>query len=347
MNVSDFDYELPDELIARQPTPVRTDSRLLCLDGASGAISHHVFNQLPTFLEAGDLLVFNNTRVVPARLFGCKETGGKVEILFERSLGDGRFLAHVRASKSPKTGSRLILEQGDILRMLGRRQDLFELQTDGVEVFALLERSGHMPLPPYIDRMDESADRTRYQTVFACNPGAAAAPTAGLHFDQPLLDRLRDSGVQTAFMTLHVGAGTFQPVKVDRLEEHRMHSEWIDIPPELVAQVATTKQAGKRVVAVGTTSLRGLESASQSGTLQAMQGDTDIFIYPGYRLRTVDALITNFHLPRSTLLMLVSALAGTQQVLAAYREAVAQRYRFFSYGDAMLVTPTPDRTVHS
>ncbi len=339
MKVSDFDFELPDELIARYPTASRTGSRLLRLNGPEGAISHHRFTELPQFLEAGDLLVFNNTKVVPARLFATKETGGQVEILFERKLSDTNFLALVRASKALKPGARVTLENGEPLEMVQRHDDLFELATQGEEVFSLLERCGHIPLPPYIDRADAQEDRSRYQTVYAEKPGAAAAPTAGLHFDQAMLDTLRAQGVNIAFMTLHVGAGTFQPVKVDDVKAHKMHSEWIDIPAELVSEVAATKAAGKRVIAVGTTSLRGLESASQSGRLQPMQGDTDIFIYPGYEFKTVDGLLTNFHLPKSTLLMLVSALAGQEQILAAYRAAVAERYRFFSYGDAMFITP--------
>lgn len=344
MKRSDFEFILPDELIARQPAVTRTGSRLMTLDGSTGAIGHHAFSQIGDFLNAGDLLVFNNTRVVPARLFGHKASGGKVEVLFERKLTDHTFLAHVRASKAPKPGIQIVLaspeNKGATLTMLRRHDDLFELECREHEVFALLHECGHIPLPPYIDRADEASDRERYQTVYAKAPGAVAAPTAGLHFDQPLLDALAARGVASGFLTLHVGAGTFQPVKVDEILQHKMHSEWIDVPVDLVQQIRATKANGGRVIAVGTTSLRSLESASLSGELQAFQGDTDIFIYPGFRFRTVDALITNFHLPGSTLLMLVSAFAGREQVLHAYQTAIDERYRFFSYGDAMFITPT-------
>jgi S-adenosylmethionine:tRNA ribosyltransferase-isomerase len=344
MKRSDFEFILPDELIARQPAETRTGSRLMTLNGNTGAIGHHAFSQIGDFLNAGDLLVFNNTRVVPARLFGHKTSGGRVEVLFERKLTEHRFLAHVRASKSPKPGSQIVLDapenHGAMLTMLRRHDDLFELECSGHEVFALLHACGHIPLPPYIDRADEASDRERYQTVYAQKPGAVAAPTAGLHFDQPLLDALAAKGVGSGFLTLHVGAGTFQPVKVDDIQKHRMHSEWIDVPAELVQQIQATRERGGRVIAVGTTSLRSLESASLTGELKAFQGDTDIFIYPGFRFHAVDALITNFHLPGSTLLMLVSAFAGREHVLRAYQAAIDERYRFFSYGDAMFITPT-------
>ena len=340
MKRTDFEFILPDELIARQPAVTRTGSRLMTLDGSTGAVGHHAFSQIGDFLNAGDLLVFNNTRVVPARLFGHKASGGKVEVLFERKLTEHTFLAHVRASKAPKPGMQIVLESGATLTMLRRHDDLFELECRGHEVFSLLHECGHIPLPPYIDRADEASDRERYQTVYAKAPGAVAAPTAGLHFDQPLLDALAEKGVESGFLTLHVGAGTFQPVKVDEILQHKMHSEWIDVPADLVQQIRATKANGGRVIAVGTTSLRSLESASLSGELQAFQGDTDIFIYPGFRFKTVDALITNFHLPGSTLLMLVSAFAGREHVLHAYQTAIDERYRFFSYGDAMFITPT-------
>lgn len=340
MKRSDFEFILPDELIARQPAATRTGSRLMTLDGQTGAIGHHAFSQIGDFLKAGDLLVFNNTRVVPARLFGHKASGGRVEVLFERKLTEHSFLAHVRASKSPKPGSQIKLENGSTLTMLDRQDDLFELACPEHEVFALLYACGHIPLPPYIDRADEASDRERYQTVYAKTPGAVAAPTAGLHFDQPLLDALAAKGVDSGFLTLHVGAGTFQPVKVDEITQHKMHSEWIDVPNELVQKIQTTKARGGRVIVVGTTSLRSLESASLSGELQPFQGDTDIFIYPGFTFKTVDALITNFHLPGSTLMMLVSAFAGREHVLRAYQSAIDERYRFFSYGDAMFITPT-------
>lgn len=339
MNVSDFHFDLPDELIARYPLPERSASRLLTLDGATGRMGHHHVRDLPDFLSPGDLLVFNDTRVIPARLFGRKETGGQVEILVERVTDRHSLLAHVRSSKSPKPGQRILLEDDSELLMVGRRDQLFELHREGEEsVLELLERIGHMPLPPYVDRPDEATDRERYQTVYAREAGAVAAPTAGLHFDEPLLARLAEKGIETAFVTLHVGAGTFQPVRVDRIEDHVMHSEVAHVPQATVDAVARTRAAGGRVVAVGTTSVRSLESASRGGELLPFQGETDIFIYPGYRFQCVDALVTNFHLPESTLIMLVSAFAGIEPVRAAYQEAVRQRYRFFSYGDAMFLT---------
>ena len=283
-------------------------------------------------------MVFNNTRVIPARLFGQKASGGKLEILVERVLDSHRVLAHVRSSKSPKPGSKILIDGGGEAQMLARHDALFELGF-AEEVLPLLDRVGHMPLPPYIAHHAECEDETRYQTVYARHQGAVAAPTAGLHFDQMLLDHLAEIGVDLAWLTLHVGAGTFQPVRVHHVAEHRMHAERFDIPPATVAAIARAKARGGRVIAVGTTSLRALEAASQSGTLNAGAAETDIFITPGYRFRTVDRLITNFHLPKSTLLMLVSAFAGLDEMRAAYRHAVEQRYRFFSYGDAMLLEP--------
>lgn len=339
MNVSDFHFDLPDELIARYPLKERSASRLLCLDGPTGELAHRVFSDLPSMLRPGDLLVFNDTRVIPARLFGKKETGGQVEVLVERVTGEHEMLAHVRASKALKPGQRVFLEDGSTLRMTGRNDALFRLETESAEpVLEVLERIGHMPLPPYVGRPDETTDRERYQTVYARESGAVAAPTAGLHFDEPLLETLAAAGVESTFVTLHVGAGTFQPVRVDRIEDHTMHSEIVKVSPQTVDAVERTRARGGRVVAVGTTSVRSLESASADGRLSAFQGETDIFIYPGYRFRTVDALITNFHLPESTLIMLVSAFAGYEHVMAAYREAVSERYRFFSYGDAMFIT---------
>lgn len=336
MNVDDFDFDLPDELIARRPAAERTGSRLLSLTGAG--IGHHRFPDLAGFVRPGDLLVFNDTRVIPARLFGAKQSGGKIEVLVERITGEREALCHVRASKAPKPGTWLEFAQGVRAEMRGRVGDLFHLFFAGqTTLLDLLERIGHMPLPPYIDRADDAEDAGRYQTVYAREPGAVAAPTAGLHFDQPLLDRLVDQGVEQAFVTLHVGAGTFQPVRVDRVEDHVMHSELYQVPESLPEQIAATRARGGRVIAVGTTALRALESAAASGTLRAGQGETSIFIYPGYRFRVVDALLTNFHLPRSTLLMLISALVGRERVLAAYAEAVRERYRFFSYGDAMFI----------
>ncbi|MCK2148962.1 tRNA preQ1(34) S-adenosylmethionine ribosyltransferase-isomerase QueA [Marinobacter alexandrii] len=339
MNVSDFDFELPDELIARYPLAERTASRLLCLDGMSGKTVHRHFADLPDLLQPGDLLVFNDTRVIPARLFGKKETGGQVEILVERVTGEHEIIAHVRASKALKEGQRVVLEDGTNLCMSGRNEALFTLVCESAEpVLEVLERIGHMPLPPYVDRPDESTDRERYQTVYAREAGAVAAPTAGLHFDEALLQTIQDLGVETTFVTLHVGAGTFQPVRVDRIEDHVMHSEVVQVPQAAVDAVERARARGGRVIAVGTTSVRSLESASRGGRLKAFRGETDIFISPGYRFETVDALITNFHLPESTLIMLVSAFAGYKNVMDAYEEAVAERYRFFSYGDAMFIT---------
>ncbi|HBS83766.1 MAG: tRNA preQ1(34) S-adenosylmethionine ribosyltransferase-isomerase QueA [Gammaproteobacteria bacterium] len=342
MQRADFHFELPDELIARYPSEQRSDCRLLCVDGQSGALEHRQFADLLELLEPGDLLVFNDTRVIPARLHGHKASGGKVEMLLERPLDSHRGLAHIRSSKSPKPGTELIFE-GDIHAVVeGRRDALFELRFLGdTPMIALLEKHGHMPLPPYITRDDELSDRERYQTVYARRDGAVAAPTAGLHFDQPLLDALAEKGVNSAFVTLHVGAGTFQPVRVDNILEHHMHSEWIEVSETACQQVRDTQAAGKRIIAVGTTSVRCLESAclkSSDGQIAPYSGDTDIFIYPGYEWRCVDALITNFHLPESTLLMLVSAFAGYDHMMRAYRTAVDERYAFFSYGDAMLLT---------
>ncbi|MDX1452074.1 MAG: tRNA preQ1(34) S-adenosylmethionine ribosyltransferase-isomerase QueA [Oleiphilaceae bacterium] len=338
MNVSDFDFELPEDLIARFPMEERSASRLMVLDAHSGSITHHVFRELVAMVEPGDLLVFNDTRVVPARLFATKETGGKVEILYERALDEQRFLAHVKASKSPKPGAKLVLESGQTLTMLARHDALFELAApENMQVHALLEEVGHMPLPPYIDRQDEMIDRDRYQTVYAHKPGAAAAPTAGLHFDEALLQALREKGVEQAFVTLHVGAGTFQPVRVERVEDHQMHSEWISVSEQVVEAISQARARGGRVIAVGTTSLRSLESAAQTGEVKPFEGDTDIFIYPGYRFNAVDALITNFHLPQSTLLMLVSAFSGADNIKRAYQLAIKEKYRFFSYGDAMFL----------
>jgi len=340
MRVADFHFELPETLIARHPLSERRGSRLLVLDDPSGAPKHKAFADLLDYVNPGDLLVFNNTRVIPARLFGQKASGGKLEILIERVLDQHRVLAHVRSSKSPKPGSLIHIEGGGEAQMLARHDALFELCFVD-EVLPLLDRVGHMPLPPYIDRPDEAADRERYQTVYAQRAGAVAAPTAGLHFDQQMLDSLREKDVETAFVTLHVGAGTFQPVRVERIEDHHMHSEWLEVSQAVVDAVAACKSRGGRVVAVGTTSVRSLETAALSGELQPYCGDTDIFIFPGYQYRVVDALVTNFHLPESTLLMLVSAFAGYAQTMAAYSAAVEQQYRFFSYGDAMFITRNP------
>jgi len=335
MKLCDFHYELPEALIAQHPSERRTGSRLLQLDGNNGEVRDARFTDLPGLLRPGDLLVFNNTRVMPARLHGQKETGGQVEILIERVLEPMRALAHVRASKSPKPGSR-ILVGGAQIAVVSRQGALFELELPGATDFhALMAEHGHMPLPPYIDRSDDEFDAERYQTVYAREAGAVAAPTAGLHFDEDMLETLRAMGIRTAEVTLHVGAGTFQPVRVQNLDEHEMHSEWLDVSQGVCDQVEETRAQGGRVVAVGTTSVRSLETAAASGNLQPYTGDTQLFIRPGYRFQVVDCLLTNFHLPESTLLMLVSAFAGYEQVMSAYRHAVKERYRFFSYGDAM------------
>lgn len=340
MQVSDFSFQLPDSQIARHPLAERRASRLLVLDGPSGRLEHRRFADLLDHLRPGDLMVFNNTRVIPARLFGQKDTGGKVEVLVERVLDGSRVMAHIRSSKSPKPGGIINIDGGGRALMMARHDALFELDF-GEDVLALLERVGHMPLPPYIDRPDETADRERYQTVYAQRAGAVAAPTAGLHFDAELLAALKSKGVDSAFVTLHVGAGTFQPVRVERIEEHHMHREWLEVGQDVVEAVAACRDRGGRVVAVGTTSVRSLESAARDGVLRPFSGDTDIFLYPGKPFHVVDALVTNFHLPESTLLMLVSAFAGYPETMAAYAEAIAEGYRFFSYGDAMFITRNP------
>lgn len=344
MQVQDFSFELPDELIARHPMAERTASRLLQLDGNTGNLVHGSFGDILDLINPGDLLVFNNTRVIPARLFGRKASGGKLEVLVERMLDDKRVLAHVRASKAPKPGTELILEPDVKATMVARHDALFEIEFDDARtVLEILESVGHMPLPPYIDRPDTDADKERYQTVYNEKPGAVAAPTAGLHFDEPLLARLKEKGADLAFITLHVGAGTFQPVRVDNVLEHKMHAEYIEVPADVVAQIEATRARGGRVIAVGTTSVRSLESAAQASlaegkALAPFYGDTNIFIYPGYRFQLVDSMVTNFHLPESTLIMLVSAFAGQDHIMEAYRQAVAECYRFFSYGDAMFIS---------
>jgi len=340
MQLSDFRFDLPPELIAQHPLPGRGDSRLLALDGSNGALRDWHFADLPALLRPGDLLVFNNTRVMRARLFGQKATGGRVEILVERLLAQDQALAQIRASKSPKPGARILLGGGETLEVLGREGDLYLLRALDAGFADLMQRHGHVPLPPYIARPDEAADLERYQTVFASREGAVAAPTAGLHFDGAMLGRLADLGVATAELTLHVGAGTFQPVRVQDLDRHVMHAEYLELDEAVCARVRAARSAGGRVVAVGTTSVRSLETAAAagSGDLRPFRGDSRLFIRPGYRFCVVDAMVTNFHLPESTLLMLVCAFAGHEQVLAAYRHAVAQRYRFFSYGDAMFLT---------
>jgi S-adenosylmethionine:tRNA ribosyltransferase-isomerase len=338
MRRSDFRYDLPEDRIAQHPPARRGDSRLLCLDGPTGAVADRRFSDLPQLLEPGDLLVFNDTRVMAARLLGRKASGGRVEVLVERVLAPDRALAQVRASKAPRPGTRIQIGNAAVLEVVGRRDDLFELASPGTAFVELMERLGHMPLPPYIRRADGAVDAERYQTVYARRPGAVAAPTAGLHFDEPMLRRLAARGIETVHLTLHVGTGTFQPVRVERLEDHVMHAEYAEVDSSVCVAVERARGRGRRVVAVGTTAVRSLESAAASGRLAPFSGDTRLFIRPGYRFRVVDAMITNFHLPESTLLMLVCAFAGFEQTLAAYRHAVAEHYRFFSYGDAMFVT---------
>ncbi len=336
MRTADFDFHLPDELIAQYPLEQRTASRLLHL--SQNSLNDRQFIDFIDLINPDDLLVLNNTKVIPARLHGQKSTGGKVEVMVERVLDDHHILAHVKASKAPKAGAQLILEQSIDALMIERVGDLFKLKFMGEKsVFSLLDQYGHMPLPPYINRGDELADQTRYQTVFARHAGAVAAPTAGLHFDQNMLDRLADKGIKSAFVTLHVGAGTFQPVRVDDIKDHHMHAEYIDVDASVVEQIKQTKTRGGRVVAIGTTAVRSLESAAMNGELEPFHGDSQIFIYPGYEFKVVDAMITNFHLPQSTLLMLVSAFCGHEKMMNAYRHAVEQQYRFFSYGDAMFL----------
>ena len=335
MRTSDFSYTLPEELIAQYPTENRVDSRLLVLDPAGG-LKDSMFADMPDLLQAGDLLVFNDTRVMAARMYGRKESGGRIEILLERLLPDQRALAQVRASKAPKPGSRL--QVGDHwLSVDGREGDMFLLSLENGCFTALMEAHGHMPLPPYIRREDESFDESRYQTVYAQREGSVAAPTAGLHFDEALLKTLSARGVDSARVTLHVGAGTFQPVRVENLDEHVMHAEWVEVSEEVCRKIEQTRARGGRVVAVGTTSVRSLETAAASGKCKPYSGDTRLFITPGYSFRVVDALFTNFHLPESTLLMLVCAFAGYEPVMNAYRHAVDKGYRFFSYGDAMFL----------
>lgn len=337
MRRTDFHYDLPEELIAQHPPERRGDSRLLCLDGPTGQWEDRVFTDLPSLLSPGDLLVFNDTRVMKARLFGTKETGGRVEILVERLLDGHRALVHLRASKAPRPGGRLRV--GDVgLEVMDRQGDLFEVLCADSDFPSLMTNLGHMPLPPYIAREDGVEDIERYQTVYARREGAVAAPTAGLHFTDAMLNRLRSDGIETAFVTLHVGAGTFQPVRADQLSDHVMHSEWLEVTEEVARKVRAVRRNGGRVVAAGTTSVRALETAARNGEMAPYVGDTELFITPGYQFKTVDAMVTNFHLPESTLLMLVCAFAGFEQVLAAYRHAVDARYRFFSYGDAMFMT---------
>ncbi len=339
MRCRDFYFDLPERLIAQYPPERRGDSRLLCLDRDSGAFCDRVFSDLPALIRPGDLLVFNDTKVIPARLFAHKATGGKVEILLERLLDAQSMLCQLRASKSPGAGSRIVLEDGSVLEVIDRQDDFYRLRlVSAADLPDKLQALGHVPLPPYIRRSDESLDQDRYQTVYAKHAGAVAAPTAGLHFSEQMLAGLKQNGVDTAFVTLHVGAGTFQPIRSERLEDHRMHSEWFRLDEKVCEKVQKTRALGGRVIAVGTTAVRCLESATHKGELQPFEGDTRIFIYPPYSFQMVDALITNFHLPESTLLMLVSAFAGRDNILRADQHAVDESYRFFSYGDAMFIS---------
>ena len=338
MNISDFDFNLPEHLIAQNPPIVRGSSRLLvALSGQ--VIEDKSFPDLFEYVAAGDVLVFNNTKVMKARLFGQKASGGKIEALIERVLDEHTALAHLRSSKSPKAGTELIFD-GDVRAvMLERVGELFKIQFSGSEnVYELLEQHGALPLPPYIERAADDNDDTRYQTVYAKHQGAVAAPTAGLHFTEEILNQLKNKGVKFAEVTLHVGAGTFQPVRVDNIADHKMHSEWFNVPEQTVQQIELAKARGNKIWSVGTTSLRAIESAARSGSLKAGTGDTDIFITPGYEFQVIDCLLTNFHLPKSTLLMLVSAFAGYDHIRQIYQHAIAQEYRFFSYGDAMILS---------
>ena len=337
MNKSDFNFELPKELIAQHPTKKRTNSRLLALDKVSGKTQDLNFPDIINFLNKGDLLVFNNTKVIPARLFGKKTTGGKVEVFIERLLDDNSAIAFLKTSKTPKLGKPIYF--GDSVVKPTAKQGMFYLvETQDCSLTELMDTHGHMPLPPYIQREDEIDDKDRYQTVYAKEKGAVAAPTAGLHFDTQLLQDIKDKGINTAYVTLHVGAGTFQPVKTDSIKDHIMHKEWLQVTHEVAEQVKQTKARGNKVIAVGTTAVRCIETAAKSGEMKPYTGDTNIFIYPGYEFKVVDSLLTNFHLPESTLIMLVSAKCGRKNTLNAYKHAVEEKYRFFSYGDAMFIS---------
>ncbi len=338
MRTTEFDFYLPSELIAQFPTKERSASRLLRLNGNNGLISNEQFIDICQFIDAGDLIIFNNTKVIKARLTGQKQSGGAIEALIERIIDEHHVLAHVRASRSPKPGSRLIFANAFEAEVEAREDDLFLLRIDSTKpILELLDECGTLPLPPYITHAADEFDDERYQTVFAKDPGAVAAPTAGLHFDDSVINKLKAKGVKIAYVTLHVGAGTFQPVRVDNINEHKMHSEIYSVPTETLALIEATQFSGKKVTAIGTTALRALESAARSGKLLAGNGETDIFITPGYKFKVVDRLLTNFHLPKSTLLMLVSAFAGLENIKKAYQHAIDQKYRFFSYGDAMLI----------
>ena len=345
MKRSDFLFELPEDRIAQFPLAERVRSRLLAMDRVDGRLEDCLFSDLPRFLRAGDLLVFNDTRVIPARLFGRKVTGGRVEVMIERYLDGGECLAQLRVSKPPRPGAVIELDGGYALAVVERRNDFYRLcGMCGVAIEKILDECGHMPLPPYIQRDDELQDRRRYQTVYARRDGAVAAPTAGLHFDGNMMRQLADMGVNSAFVTLHVGAGTFQSPRHEDLSRHRMHHEYMEVDRTVCDRVAAARAAGGRVIAVGTTAVRCLETAAAAtGALAPYRGETDLFILPGYPFRVVDALLTNFHMPESTLLMLVSAFAGRARIMVAYRYAIEAGYRFYSYGDAMLITGRADR----
>ncbi len=339
MKITDFNFELPNDLIARYPLANRSASRLLCLNGKTGITTHRQFDQIVDLIEPGDLMVFNDTRVIPARIYGQKKTGGQVELLVERILDNHRILAQVRVSKPPQVGDQLLFNNQIRLEVIARHNQFYELRYNHIDrtILEVIESIGQIPLPPYMQREPDEQDVERYQTVYATHKGSVAAPTAGLHFDQKLLGDLQDKGVEMGYLTLHIGAGTFQPVRVDDIHKHKMHAEYLEISPVLCEQIEQTKARGKRVIAVGTTSLRALETACQSGKIEPYRGETNIFITPGYTFRAVDALLTNMHLPKSTLLILVCAFAGYDNVMRAYREAVQSKYRFYSYGDAMWV----------
>lgn len=338
MKLSDFDFELPIDLIAQSPTTKRSDSRLLYLDKTTGIITHHYFKNLPDLLTAKDLLIFNNTKVIPARLFATKITGGKVEILIERILPNNILLVQTKTSKSLKINTKLMLTNDTWFEIINRQNVFFELTLHSpLPLNAILEQYGQTPLPPYIKHQPNNVDKQRYQTIFAKHEGAVAAPTAGLHFDTELMNQLAHKNIQATYLTLHVGAGTFKPVQTENIKDHKMHMEYMDISPELCEKIKTTKQNKGKIIAVGTTSVRSLETACQSEEIKPYRGNTDIFIYPGYKFKGVDALITNFHLPKSSLLMLVCAFAGYDNIMRAYQEAIKKKYRFFSYGDAMLI----------
>ncbi len=336
--LSDYDYALPEQQIARYPAEKRTESRLLAVDKATQQLAHRQFVDLADFLRPGDLLVMNDSKVMPARLYGHKSSGGKVEILVERLLDKNRALAHLRASKTPKSEQIIHLDSDDAIKVIGRQNDLFVIEAANQRSWTdIMEQTGEIPLPPYFHREAEATDKERYQTVYAHKDGSVAAPTAGLHFDKPFLHNLQDLGIELAYLTLHVGAGTFQPVRTEQIREHQLHHEWIQVPDSVCQAIARTKERGGRVIAVGTTTVRSLETAAQSGNLQPFNGDSNLFIYPGYEFKVIDGLLTNFHLPQSSLLMLVAAFAGYEITMKAYQHAIAAQYRFYSYGDCMLI----------